>query len=51
MQRDIRMRLPDQKTMTGLRKQLLVCVYSFRKLRPNDTAHVFFESAVDDQVP
>ena len=45
------LRLPDQKTMTGLRKQLLICEYGFRKLWPNDTAHVSSESAVDDQVP
>ena len=45
------LRLPDQKTMTGLRKHLLICEYGLRKLGPNDTAHVFFESAVDDQVP
>ena len=45
------LRLPDQKTMTGLRKQMLICEYGFRKLWPNDTAHVSSESAVDDQVP
>ena len=44
------LRLPDQKTMTGLWKQPLICEYGCRKLRPNDTAHVFLESAVDDQV-
>ena len=45
------LRLPDQKTMTGLRKQRLICEYGSRKLRPNDTIHVSFESAVDDKVP
>ena len=45
------LRLPDQKTMTGLRKQPLICEYGFRELWPNDTVHVSFESAVDDQVP
>lgn len=45
------LRLPDQKTMTGLRKLRLLCEYVSRKLRPNDTDHVPFETAVDDQVP
>lgn len=46
------LRLPDQKTMTGLRKQRLICERGSRKLLPNDTAHASFELlSVDDQVP
>lgn len=45
------LRLPDQKTMTGLRKQRLICEYGSRKLWPNDTAHAVLKLSVDDQVP
>lgn len=44
------LRLPDQNTMTGLRKQLLICENGSRKLRLNITTHVCL-SAVDDQMP
>ena len=45
------LRLPDQKTMTGLRKQMLICEDGSRKLRPNDTFHAVLKLSVDDQVP
>lgn len=45
------LRLPDQNTMTGLRKRRLICEYGARELWPNDTLHAVLKLSVDDQVP